>query len=101
MEDGIQMGMLGLARGVDLFEPSRGYKLSTYAYWWIRQSIMRGIANQRGTIRIPVHQLDRLAKFRRLPSGLNDAEVAEALSIDPRAVPAIRQAAMAQNHRQP
>lgn len=63
--DLIQDGNLGLMKAVDMFEPDKGYKLSTYARWWIRQSITRGIFNNGRTIRVPVHFHERLVKYRR------------------------------------
>ena len=64
--DLIQEGNLGLMKAVDKFEYRRGYKFSTYATWWIRQSITRAIADQAKTIRIPVHMLETINKLNRL-----------------------------------
>lgn len=63
--DMINEGNLGLMRAVDRFDPTKGAKLSTYAAWWIKQSIRRGLANQGKTIRLPVHLVDLVAKMRR------------------------------------
>ena len=64
--DLVSEGNIGLMKAVERFDPAKGGKLSTYAAWWIKQSIKRALANQSKTIRLPVHLVDKISKMRRV-----------------------------------
>lgn len=100
--DLVNEGNMGLMKGVERFNPAKGAKLSTYAAWWIKQSIKRALANQSKTIRLPVHVVDKIAQIRRCEAQLHDAlgrvptneEVSDEIGVPAKRIAQYREASM-------
>lgn len=100
LSDLISEGNLGLMKAVERFAPEKGGKLSTYASWWIKQSIKRALANQSKTIRLPIHMVDKIARMRRIANLLaedlgrepTDSELSEELGIPRKKLAMLKQA---------
>ncbi len=101
LADLISEGNIGLMKAVEKYEPAKGGKLSTYAAWWIKQSIKRALSNQSKTVRLPVHMVDKIARLRKISTALTeelgreptDTELSEILGIPRKKLAMLKQAA--------
>src|SRR6516165_9387582 len=100
--DLVSEGNIGLMKAVERFDPAKGGKLSTYAAWWIKQSIKRALANQSKTIRLPVHMVEKISKMHRVSSQMSEElgreptneELAEEIGISSRTISQLKTASV-------
>ncbi|MDB4127673.1 RNA polymerase sigma factor RpoD/SigA [bacterium] len=101
LADLISEGNMGLMKAVEKYDPEKGGKLSTYASWWIKQSIKRALSNQSKTVRLPVHMVDKIARLRKITVSLTEElgrepsndELSEILGIPRKKLALLKQAA--------
>jgi len=101
LADLVSEGNIGLMKAVEKYDPAKGGKLSTYAAWWIKQSVKRALSNQSKTVRLPIHMVDKIARLQRISNSLveelgrkpTDDELAKILGIPRKKLAMIQQAA--------